>query len=146
MAKDLKKSMGKGLGSLMQPTTKQADEPTAEQLLEEEAVLMAADEIIEKAEPQQYVVVGARKNGAGSPRKQTAEKKQGSSVTMGLRDGYTRSTIICNIETLAKMKEIAYLEREPIMDIVEDALAAYIAKYESKHGEVVPQAPKKRRR
>ena len=122
MAKDLKAGMGKGLGSLVQPKTD--SKPAAAE------------------EPQQAATEQKKKAGRTS---KAAEPAKPSSVTMGLRSGYTRATLICNICTLAKIREIAYLERTPAMDVVEEALADYVAKYESKHGVVVPPAPKKRR-
>lgn len=131
MAKDLKAGMGRGLGSLIQPTLpRQTEEPQKETV-----------------EARQTAEADAGKNADGRQRKKTTrEKKKQSSVTQGLRDGFTRSTIICSIGTLAKIKEIAYLERSPQMDIIDEALAMYVSKYENKHGEVVPPAPKKRRR
>lgn len=141
--KDLTQGMAKGLGSLLQPTTAtQTVEPTKEQPRETAAQAIETN--------PKYIVVGVRKKkaGAGRPKSKKAKadpQKKTSSVTMGLRDGFTRSTIICNIETLAKVREIAYLERTPLMDIFEDALNAYVTKYENKHGEVVPPAPKQKR-
>lgn len=147
MAKDLKAGMGRGLGSLVQPTApKQTEEPKTEpqQAVDAEAEQLAS---AQQAADAMLEAAAKKQQGTGRTRKQTtSEQKKASSVTMGLRDGFTRSTIICNIDTLAKMKEIAYLERSPLMDVVDEALATYIAKYESKHGEVVPPEPKKRRR
>ena len=115
--KNFKNQMAGGLAGLVQPTAPQADEP------------------------QQGALYTTQQK-----EKPIKSRKATSSVTKGLREGYTRATLICNIATLAKIREIAYQERENVMDVVEQALAELVEKYERKHGEVVPPPPKPAKR
>lgn len=122
--KDLLNKMQSGLGSMLQQTATQ--EPTAEQMLEDEAVLMAA-EAAAMAQPE-----GAGHNAGKNYR------KTGKASTLGLREGETRYTIILKEETLAKVKEMAYLQRKTIRAAVEAAIEVAVAEYEKKNGVIVP--------
>lgn len=143
MAKDLKTGMGRGLCSLMQPTTPQTEEPKAEP----EALPTAPATDGPAEEPQQGETPAEPIQKRPQPfiKVQRARKKPKkevpSSLTEGLRDGYTRATIIVNMDTIAKIREIAYLERANVVDVVEQALSELVAKYERIYGEVKP--PKK---
>ena len=57
--------------------------------------------------------------------------------------GEKRATFHINEEMLEKVKAIAYWERLTIKEIVNDAFANYIAKYEQEKGAIEP-IPKKR--
>lgn len=54
----------------------------------------------------------------------------------------TRATFILDIETLEKIKALAYWERKQIKTTIAEALETYLEAYEAKHGKIKPQ-PKK---
>lgn len=67
--------------------------------------------------------------------------KAGFSVTAesGTKEGETRYTVIIKIDTLEKLKAIAYMSgtaegRKTIKDVVAEMSEQYIDKYEKKHG------------
>lgn len=118
MAKNLTQSMAKGLGIFnpKQDTTTAAPAATPER------------------EPEQLMVAaGVRKSTQG---RKTAPKEHAPSVQRGLRDGYTRATIIVKAEYIDKLKEIAYRDRSSLRETLEQVLGSYIADYEKKHGAI----------
>jgi hypothetical protein len=48
----------------------------------------------------------------------------------------TKTTQLVKVETLEKIKNIAYWERSKIKDVFEDAFQDYIKKYETLNGEI----------
>lgn len=74
------------------------------------------------------------KTGLGRPK--TVEKEITKTSQIGTREDETRATFIVNESQLEKMKAIAYWDRIQIKDVVANALADYIEKYEQKHGPV----------
>lgn len=72
-----------------------------------------------------------RMDGRGRPSKdKTPEEKR--------TDGYSRTSVIVNIEKYAKVKEIAFRSTLTTKEVMEVALDLLIEKYEAKHGEVIP--------
>lgn len=72
-----------------------------------------------------------RMDGRGRPSKdKTPEGKR--------TDGYSRTSVIVNIEKYAKVKEIAFRSTLTTKEVMEVALDLLIEKYEAKHGEVIP--------
>jgi hypothetical protein len=76
------------------------------------------------------------KKGRGRPR--TNFKENNTGTQKGTKPGEERATIILKQETIATLKAIAYWERRLVKDIYDEALAAYIEKYEKKAGQVKP--------
>jgi hypothetical protein len=76
------------------------------------------------------------KKGRGRPR--TNFKENNTGTQKGTKPGEERATIILKQETIAAVKAIAYWERRLVKDIYDEALAAYIEKYEKKAGQVKP--------
>lgn len=54
----------------------------------------------------------------------------------------TRATFILDIETIEKIKALAYWERKQIKETIAEALETYLETYEAKHGKIKP-LPKK---
>lgn len=121
--KDLTKGMLQGIASL-------AKNPTPEP---EEQAAPAPEPQPETPEP-------------AAPKKSSRKKVQLPSSSLGLRAGYTRATIIAKELTIAKVREIAYLERALVMDIYEEALADFIEKYEAEHGRVRLPKPRPKKK
>lgn len=125
--KDLTEGMKHGLASLLTPT----ETPEEKQ----ETKTTKKKQPTETAEPEPLVPVGVKKK-YGSGMWQQKKKATAPSITNGLQEGYTRATIICKIETLAKIKEIAYRERGLVKDVVETALAEMVERYEAENGKI----------
>lgn len=128
--------MAKGLGlfgAAPQQTTQEKNQEPKKQT-KPTAAPMAEPE--PQQEPQ-MVAAGVRKSTQGrkAGRKATTTEHT-DSVKAGLQDGYTRATIIAKIETVDKMKEIAWQQHTTFKDIIEQVLADYIAKYEKKNGAI----------
>ena len=60
----------------------------------------------------------------------------------GTKEKETRATFIVNEELLDKLKAVAYWDRLRIKDVINQALADAVTKYEKKNGELKP-IPKK---
>ena len=125
--KDFTTQLAKGMGMQMQQTAGQSQEPKKE--------------VRQTAEPQpqqepQTVAAGVRKSTQGrkNVNKPNRDKQHTASVTNGLKPGYTRATIIVKAEYIDKMKEIAYIERSLLQDVIGMALANYIDTYEDENG------------
>lgn len=60
--------------------------------------------------------------------KQSKHIKQQSlpSIKIGLKEGWTRATIIVQDEQLSKLKALAYWERKDIKEVVEEAFTHYL--------------------
>lgn len=120
--KDMKQTMAKGLGSLLQPTT--AKETT-------KAPTTTAAE--PTAEPE-LVAAGVRRSPQG---RKAVIRPHSTSVKNGLAEGYTRATVIARVEQIDKLKEIAYQNRSTVKAELELALEKYIAAFERQHGKIV---------
>lgn len=131
--KDLTQGMAKGLGSLLQPTTpKPTDEtPTQQQAPVEKKP--NRQPIITPSSIEGMVAVGVRKKNSGNKAK---VRPHTPSVTSGLQEGYTRATIIAQVEQIDKLKEIAYQTRSSLRETIEQAFKEYIDNYEEQHGTV----------
>ena len=125
--KDFTTQLAKGMGMQMQQTAEQSQEPKKE--------------VRQTAEPQpqqepQTVAAGVRKSTQGrkSGDKPHLDGEHTPSVKSGLRDGYTRATIIVKEEYIDKLKEVAYRDRSTLKDVIGQALAMYIDTYEDENG------------
>lgn len=67
----------------------------------------------------------------GRPRKDEAERVKESEI-------YKRTTWIMRKDLLAKLKEISFQETLTLKEILEQIVSDAVAKYEKKHGEVIP--------
>jgi hypothetical protein len=80
------------------------------------------------------------------PKEQPGRPKPGRPTTIhreitktsqkGVREGETRATFIVNEDLLAKVKALAYWERQTIKDILNKALEDYLKHYEKKNGPI----------
>lgn len=96
-----------------------------------------AQQITEQpAEGQQVKMVPkVAKDGRGKyPR--TKKQDNRPSTQKGLKAGYTRAALIARVETLEKIREIAYIERQPLMEVVDAALTKAVEQYEQEHGTI----------
>jgi 2-keto-3-deoxy-L-rhamnonate aldolase RhmA len=116
--KDIKQSMANGLNSLLQPTTEKA--PKAKTTPAPAANLVPA---------------GAKKNKRVGAKPQTAPHTE--SVKRGLQADYTRATVIVKVETIDKLKEIAWMQHTSLKEVLNNVLADYVAKFEKQNGEVI---------
>lgn len=108
-------------------------EPTT---LQDESDLINSVEDEELREELRERLRQKRLIGRGRPRKNDQ---------LGRRmDGYDRTSLIINKEKWAKIKEIAFIETLTMKEIVELALDMVIERYESKHGEIIPVADRKK--
>jgi hypothetical protein len=80
------------------------------------------------------------KKKVGRPTTQFKEVTKSSQE--GTKEGETRATFIVNEELLDKLKAVAYWDRLRIKDVINQALADAVTKYEKKNGELKP-IPKK---
>jgi hypothetical protein len=80
------------------------------------------------------------KKKVGRPITQTKEVTKSSQE--GTKDGETRATFIVKEDLLDKLKAVAYWDRLLIKDVINQALADAVTKYEKKNGELKP-IPKK---
>lgn len=69
---------------------------------------------------------------------------RGNGVQAGLTKDYTRATMIFKVEYLEELKNIAYTDRKPIKDILEEIIKDYLDRYskENKNKEIL-KAPKR---
>jgi len=135
--KDFTTQLAKGMGMQMQQTAEQSQEPKRQpkKAKQQTAAPTAAAEPQPQQEPQ-TVAAGVRKSTQGrkNVNKPNRDKQHTASVTNGLKPGYTRATIIVKAEYIDKMKEIAYIERSLLQDVIGMALANYIDTYEDENG------------
>ena len=68
----------------------------------------------------------------GRPRKDAALRAKEEEL-------YTRTTWIMRRDLLAKLKEISFRETLTIKEIMEEVVSEAVAKYEAKHGEIIPK-------
>ena len=83
---------------------------------------------------------GKPKSKAG--RKRTNYRIPSTASEQGTREGETRFSGIVSKELLQKIKAIAYWQRVPIKQVLEQALATRVQEYESQTGKQVPPIPK----
>lgn len=83
---------------------------------------------------------GKPKSKAG--RKRTNYHRPETASERGTKEGETRFSGIVSKELLQKVKAIAYWQRVPIKQVLEEALAAHVQEYESKTGTAVPPIPR----
>ncbi|MFA5436315.1 MAG: hypothetical protein WC372_09800 [Candidatus Neomarinimicrobiota bacterium] len=72
------------------------------------------------------------------PRPGTARKRAEKPPKEATRQPETRATFIIKEETLTRLKAIAYWERVLIKDVINEALEAYLSKYEKTKGNIKP--------
>lgn len=135
--KDFTTQLAKGMGMQIQQTAEQNQEPKKQpkKAKQQTAAPMAAAEPQPQQEPQ-TVAAGVRKSTQGrkSGDKPHLDGEHTPSVKSGLRDGYTRATIIVKEEYIDKLKEVAYRDRSTLKDVIGQALAMYIDTYEDENG------------
>ena len=83
-------------------------------------------------------LLGDREEKPKQGRPKTSTRKITNSSQEGTKENETRATFIVNEDHLEKVKAIAYWERIKIKEVVDNALAEAIAKYEKKNGPVKP--------
>jgi hypothetical protein len=83
---------------------------------------------------------GKPKSKAG--RKRTNYRVPDTASERGTKEGETRFSGIVSKELLQKVKAIAYWQRVPIKQVLEEALATHVQYYESRTGSTVPPIPK----
>lgn len=59
--------------------------------------------------------------------KQSKQKNSLKSSKIGLKEGWTRATLIVKESVLEKAKDLAYWERKKIQEVIDDALCSYIS-------------------
>lgn len=86
-------------------------------------------------EPEKETQLTENKNDKkqGRPRKELARK--GSQK--GLPEEYTRATFIMKCEQVEELKGIAYTERKPLKEIVEEMATQYIEAYKAAGKEIL---------
>lgn len=129
--KDMMQRMASGLGSLLQPTTVEPTEPKTEPKptkRTKERTPTVTPSVIEG-----MAAVGVIKKTSGAKAK---VREHTDSVRNGLQNGYTRATVIAQVEQVDKLKEIAYQNRSTLKDTIAEAFAAYIKAYETKNGKI----------
>ena len=117
--------------------TSTAPEPTTatnETEAPEEATPEEEDELIASIEDEELKAALHRKRmqKRGRPRKDAALRQKEEEI-------YTRSTWIMRRDLLAKLKEISFRETLTIKEIMEQIVSEAVAKYEERHGEVIPR-------
>jgi len=90
--------------------------------------------------------VTRKKETRGRPR--TNFKKVERSAEEGTKEGEMRYTILINIETLEKLKAIAYISttvegRKTIKDVVAEMTEFWVDRFEKKHGVIKIKRKKK---
>lgn len=65
-----------------------------------------------------------------------AGKVAESSTREGTKEGERRATFIVQDEHLDKIKGVAYWDRKDIKEVVSDAFAQYLTKYEKDNGKI----------
>lgn len=83
---------------------------------------------------------GKPKSKAG--RKRTNYRVPDTASERGTKPGETRFSGIVSKELLQKVKAIAYWQRVPIKQVLEEALTTHVQEYESKTGTAVAPIPK----
>ena len=125
-------------GSQTQPekaaSTDEAPTSTTPELKVEPTTAQDEEDLINSVEDEQLREALRKKRMEGRGRPRTTHDKNGKRT-----DGYSRTSLILKDEKVAKIKEIAFRETLTMKEIFELALDDIIAKYESKHGEVVPR-------
>ncbi|MES2389887.1 MAG: hypothetical protein V4543_17935 [Bacteroidota bacterium] len=66
----------------------------------------------------------------------TAEKEPVKAASSGTKPNETRATFIVNEDLLEKLKAIAYWDRMLIKDVINNALAESVSRYQDRHGEI----------
>lgn len=131
--KDMMQRMANGLGSLLQPTTAAPAETTPTETKKPTKRTKEPTPSVTPSVIEGMAAVGVRKNASGAKAK---VKEHTDSVRNGLQDGYTRATVIAQVEQVDKLKEIAYQNRSTLKDTIAEAFAAYIEAYETKNGTI----------
>lgn len=134
-----KKDFGGGLDALFNGTDQTQNSLTDEassnaQTFEvEESTAEEEEELINSIEDEQLraALRAKRMDGRGRPRKNHDERGKRT-------DGYSRTSLIVNVEKSAKIKEIAFRETLTMKEVFELAMDMVIEKYEEAHGEVKP--------
>ena len=125
-----KKSFSGGLNSLLGDKPKAEAAPVAVEPKEPKAE--AAPVVAEPKEPKaEAAPVTAEPKAPKAPKKKIINSSE-----IGTKVNETRATFIVNKYLLEKMKAIAYWDRVPIKDIVNQALVEHIARHEKKNGEI----------
>lgn len=62
-----------------------------------------------------------------TPSKHSKQKKSLKSSKIGLKEGWTRATLIVKESVLEKAKDLAYWERKKIQEVIDEALCSYIS-------------------
>ncbi len=124
-------------GSQSQPQAEAAPAPTsptdgAETI--EEGTPAEEDELIASITDSELKAALHRKRmeKRGRPRKDAALRAKEEEL-------YTRTTWIMRRDLLAKLKEISFRETLTIKEIMEEVVSEAVAKYEAKHGEIIPK-------
>ena len=116
----------------------QSEAPTMEEgLSASESNLLGTIEDEELRQELERRLYRKRLIGKGRPRKDSKASKPS--------EGYGRTSLIISLAKWEKLREIALLETLRLKDIVELAFDMVIERYESKHGEIKPQADRKER-
>lgn len=77
------------------------------------------------------------KSKGGRPKDPTKRKPEKSSQE-GTKNDETRATFIVKEELLARVKALAYWEREQIKETIHRALEDYVERYETSNGKIKP--------
>lgn len=59
--------------------------------------------------------------------KNSKQKKPLKSSKIGLKEGWTRATLIVKESLLEKAKDIAYWDRKKLQEVIDDALCSYFS-------------------
>ncbi|MBA7493858.1 hypothetical protein ES702_04423 [subsurface metagenome] len=83
----------------------------------------------------------AKSNNKPATKKAKAKNENKNSMEYGIRDGFTRKTIVLRKSMLDKIRIISALENKKITDFFDEVLTDKIKAFEKKHGkvEVYPQ-------
>lgn len=118
MKKDFNSKISGGLSSLI---------PTGESRVIKEARAKAA--------------ASGRTGKSGRPKRTDKDNEAAPSAEKGTKPGEGRKTYIVNIVAAEKLEAIGYWERKTTKEVIGEAIAAYVAAYEKKHGSI--KKPKK---
>jgi len=138
-----------GLNALLGGSPKQEATPTATEPATETATptdgAEASEKIVEGTPEEEDALIATiqdeelkaalhrkRMEKRGRPRKGAAYRAKEEEL-------YTRSTWIMRRDLLAKLKEISLRETLTLKEIMEQISLEAVAKYEAKHGEVIPR-------
>lgn len=92
------------------------------------------DMLISPTAPKTKAIKASTKTKRGRPRE--IYRKITKSSQSGLREGLTRATFIVKEDTLDKLKERAYINRQPLKEIVNEALSYYLDNVKAKDEEI----------